>query len=107
MVESQMLILIDASLKQICQSEKPFTGKNVFVGDLFQLQPVNDSWIFDLPVSERTKRPQYVHLTSNLWKENVFLHELTEIMHQKDDKPFARLLNRIREGNHNLRMWKR
>ena len=39
-------------------------------------------------------------MISNIWAEYFILFELTEIMRQKDDKEFAGLLNRLREGKH-------
>ena len=66
----------------------------VTVGDLFQLKPVFDKWIFENPQSG------YNEFATNIWTEYFTLFELTEIMRQKDDKEFAQLLNRLREGNH-------
>ena len=42
----------------------------------------------------------YDALASNIWTEYFTLFELTEITRQKDDKQFAELLNRLREGKH-------
>ena len=42
----------------------------------------------------------YSALASNIGTENFTLFELTEIMRQKDDREFAELLNRLREGKH-------
>ena len=42
----------------------------------------------------------YSALASNIWTDNFTMFELTEIMGQKDDKKFAELLNRMREGKH-------
>lgn len=65
----------------------------VTVGDLFQLRPVMDNWIFT------QSNKGYGPLAANLWRDNFKLFELTVIMRQRDDKIFAELLNRIREGN--------
>ena len=62
--------------------------------NLFQLRPVGDCWIFANATSD------YASLAPNLWKSHFTMFELTEIMRQKDDAPFAELLNRIREGTH-------
>jgi hypothetical protein len=40
----------------------------------------------------------YFRRCTNLWKELFKMHELTEIMRQKDDMEFAQLLNRLREN---------
>ncbi|KAJ8049971.1 ATP-dependent DNA helicase pfh1 [Holothuria leucospilota] len=76
-------------------NQLPFGGVSIIaVGDLFQLKPVMDQWIFsDLEQG-------YGPLTQNLWKQFFTVHELTQIMRQKDDKEFAELLNRLRKGQH-------
>lgn len=76
-------------------TNKPFGGISIIsVGDLFQLKPVFDKWIFENSLTN------YSIFASNIWKHHFTLFELTEIMRQKDDKQFAELLNRLREGNH-------
>ena len=94
MVGGKMLSFIDCRLKQLTGTNKPFGGISIIaVGDLYQLQPVGDSWIFnDLSIG-----PQV--LATNLWKEHFSLFELTEIMRQKDDIDFANLLNRLRTND--------
>lgn len=66
----------------------------IAVGDLFQLKPVMDSYLFTSP------NTGYLPLATNIWKENFTMFELHEIMRQSENKPFAELLNRLREGNH-------
>ena len=76
-------------------SKEPFGGVSLItVGDLFQLKPVFDRWIFE------TSSKCYATLATNLWNDLFTLFELTDIMRLKDDKPFAELLNRSREGKH-------
>ena len=95
MVGFKMLNCINQRLKEVKQSPKPFGGISIIaVGDLFQLKPVMDSYIF------RTPGNGYLPLATNLWQELFYMFELTEIMRQADNKPFAELLNRLREGNH-------
>lgn len=53
-----------------------------------------DSWIFTIP------RVGIESIGANLWQDHFTIFELEEIMRQKDDKSFAQLLNRLREGNH-------
>ena len=65
----------------------------VLVGDLYQLRPVGDGWIFG------NSSCDYTSLAPNLWQTHFNMFELTEIMRQKDDSMFAELLNRIREGD--------
>ena len=76
-------------------NKEPFGGISLItVGDLFQLKPVFDKWIFE------NSQIGYDALASNIWAEYFTLFELTEIMRQKDDKEFAELLNCLREGKH-------
>ncbi len=42
----------------------------------------------------------YTALATNLWQQYFQMFELSEVMRQKEDKEFAEILNRIREGNH-------
>ena len=95
MVGSGMFNFLNLRLQQIMGSKEPFGGITVItVGDLFQLKPVFDRWIFENP------NTSYGSLGSNLWADFFALFELTDIMRQKDDKLFAELLNRLREGKH-------
>ncbi len=93
MVGSGMFNFLNLRLQQIMGTKEPFGGLSLItVGDLFQLKPVFDKWIFEGPQSA------YSDLATNLWLDYFNLFELTEIMRQKDDKEFAQLLNRLREG---------
>lgn len=93
MVGSGMFNFLNLRLQQIMGTKEPFGGLTLItVGDLFQLKPVFDKWIFENPQSG------YSDLVTNLWTDYFTLFELTEIMRQKDDKEFADLLNRLREG---------
>ena len=65
----------------------------ITVGDLFQLKPVFDKWIFENSYA-------YSALATNIWQEHSKMYELSEIMRQKDGREFAGLLNRLREGKH-------
>ena len=95
MVGSGMFNFLNLRLQQIMGSKEPFGGITVItVGDLFQLKPVFDRWIFEAP------NTSYSALATNLWANFFTLFELTDIMRQKDDKQFAELLNRLREGKH-------
>ena len=95
MVGSGLFNLINLCLQQIMGTQSPFSGINlVTVGDLFQLQPVFDRWIFETPSSA------YAPLATNVWLEYFKMHELTEIMRQKDNREFAEILNHLSEGNH-------
>ena len=95
MVGSGMFNFLNLRLQQIMGTNEPFGGMSMItVGDLFQLKPVFDKWIFE------NSQMAYGDLASNIWTEFFALFELTEIMQQKDDKQFAELLNRLREGDY-------
>lgn len=65
------------------------------VGDLFQLKPVIDSWIF-----KQSSGSGMEILSANIWKAQFLLFELLDIMRQEHDFQFASLLNRLREGTY-------
>ena len=95
MVGNEMLNFLHLRLQEIKGNKEPFGGIHVIlVGDLFQLRPVGDAWIF------ASNGTDYSALAPNLWQTYFTMYELTEIMRQKDDAQFAELLNRIREGKH-------
>ena len=95
MVGSGMFNFLNLRLRQIMGTRELFGGISIIcVGDLFQLKPVFDKWIF------QNSQMAYSALASNIWTDNFTMFELTEIMRQKDDKKFAELLNRMREGKH-------
>ena len=91
MVGNKMLTFMDTRLKQLTGTNKTFGGISIIaVGDLYQLQPVGDSWIFnDLSHGSQI-------LAANLWKDHFSMFEMTQIMRQQDDMFFANLLNRLR-----------
>ena len=95
MVGSGMFNFTNLRLQQIMGNKEPFGGISLItVGDIFLLKPVFDKWIFE------NSQTGYDALASNIWAEYFTLFELTDIMRQKDDKEFAELLNRLREGKH-------
>ena len=95
MVGFKMFNFINQRMMEVMQSPLPFGGLSVIaVGDLFQLKPVMDSYIFSQPSSG------YLPLASNLWTELFNMVELSDIMRQSDNVEFAKILNRLREGNH-------
>ena len=76
-------------------SKEPFGGVSLItVGDLFQLKPVFDRWIFE------TSSTCYATLATNLWNDLFTLFELTDIMIEAKRSSFAELLNRLKEGKH-------
>ena len=67
----------------------------IAVGDLYQLPPLKDKKIYDVPGSNYDPNPICLH--GSLWQENFKFHELKHIVRQKDQQ-FAQLLNRVREA---------
>ncbi|CAB3987819.1 ATP-dependent DNA helicase PIF1 [Paramuricea clavata] len=95
MVGSGMFNFLDLRLQQIMGTKEPFGGLSIItVGDLFQLKPVFDHWIFE------NSKDGYTALATNLWQQYFQMFELSEAMRQREDKVFAEILNRIREGKH-------
>ena len=94
MVGSGLFNFLNHRLQQIIGNQDPFGGLSIIaVGDLFQLQPVFDRWIFERCTSD------YGALAVNIWQECFTFCELSTVMRQKEDKQFAELLNRLREGS--------
>ena len=74
--------------------DRPFAGISILaVGDLLQLNPVGDLPVFKNPSSG------YGALAGSLWTQHFKLHELSEIVRQKNDPTFANILSRIRISN--------
>ena len=84
---------INNTLKYIKGSKENFGGVSLTaIGNLFQLQPVMDSYIFkDLDNTE------YAILAPNLWQDYFKMFELKEIMRQRESKVFVEILNRLRD----------
>lgn len=95
MVGNRMLNFINLKLQEIFGKDCPLGGISIIaIGDIFQLKPVFDGWVFQ-DISEG-----YGPLAINLWTDLFQMYELTEIMRQRSDQDFAKLLNRLREGLH-------
>lgn len=94
---SMFNIQINDGLKDIKESHLPFgTVSIVATGDLFQLQPSIDGYIFRC-----LDNLGYSILASNLWQEHFRMFELHEIMRQRESTMFAHMLDRLREGKLN------
>jgi len=101
MVGNRMLSFIDQRLQEVNNTSSPFGGASVVAfGDFYQLPPVMDGFIFDDHSSSFRRDDEYRVLAPNLWKDLFTMFELIRIMRQQDSRPFAELLNRMREGNH-------
>lgn len=95
MFGARSLLHLHLTLQHIFEIyDKPFAGISVLaVGDLLQLNPVGDLPVFKNPSSG------YSALAGSLWTQNFELHELCEIVRQKNDPIYANILSRIRIGN--------
>ena len=93
MVGSAMFnVQINNRLKDIKGSKEDFGGVSIVaIGDLFQLEPVMDRYIFKNP-----ENSEYAVLAPNKWQDKFNMFELKEIMRQRESK----ILNRLREGKH-------
>lgn len=81
MVGNGMFNFLNLLLQQIMANKSPFGNLSLItVGDLFELKPVFDKWIFE------NTNDSHSALVTNIWSEYFTLVELTEIMRQKDDK---------------------
>ena len=101
MVGSDMLLNIHHRLNEI----KGVNGNDICFGntcilgcgDLYQLPPVRQSCIFN-PVKDAMAQ---MHGLGSIFMDESLLHELMQIMRQKDDLVFAETLGRIRTGEWN------
>lgn len=89
MVYKRLLYYIHERLVQIKKCKDPFGGVSVMaVGDFFQLPPVKQR------KDERLYKDNALYPT-DFWQDFLQV-ELTEIMRQRDDVPFAKALNLLR-----------
>ena len=96
MVSYQILKSIHSRLCEIYGNDEIFGGLNVIaVGDLYQLSPVNGSFVFSQKPGRSSGR-----LASHLWRDFFKVIELKVNMRQQNDASFSEILNRIRTGMH-------
>ena len=89
------LIFLTYDCNKLWERKTLLGGLNIItVGDLFQLKPVFDKWIFE------NSKDGYTALATNLWQQYFQMFELSEVMRQREDKDFAEILDRIREEKH-------
>ena len=94
---SVFTIQLNNCLKDLKASNEDFGGVRIItIGDLFQLKPVMDGYIFN----DAESLSSYNIPAPNLWKRYFRMFELDEIMQQRESKEFADILNRFREGKH-------
>ena len=95
MVGSNMLLQIHKRLQQLKGKgdEATFGDVSILaVGDLLQLQPVAQPYVF-AQVGDAYSR---LHRSGSLWMDEFSMIELDEIMRQREDGQFAQLLCRVR-----------
>ena len=89
-------VQINNRLKDIKGSSLSFGGVSIIgIGDLFQLGPVMDGYIF-----KDISNLECGILAPNIRQELFKMFQLHEIMRQRESKQFAEMLNRLRESNH-------
>jgi hypothetical protein len=99
MVSAALLRKVHLTLQDIFENEEPFGSVSVLaVGDLLQLPPVAAQPVYS-NISKQSAG--YQSLVCSLWQKHFLLHELVEIMRQREDPEFASLLSRLRIGKHN------
>ena len=84
-------------LKQILGQDEPFGGVSMLLlGDFNQLQPVQDTWIFnERPVDDNNRYASLLSTHDNvnpLWSQ-FSIFRLTQIMRQAGDRTFAECLS--------------
>lgn len=96
MVHILDLIRLDAHLKFVRGSDKPFGGlRIVFVGDFLQLEPVHTKMS---PVDLQDGVSAFCYDSERAWKKaSIKIIQLTEIVRQQDEY-FAEFLNNVRCG---------
>ena len=94
---SMFTVQLNNRLKDLKGTKEDFGGVSIItLGDLFQLKPVMDGYVF----TDVQCLNSYNILAPNLWRKHFKMFELDEIMRQRESKMFAEILNRLREGNH-------
>ena len=80
----------DQRLKEIFGTKGDFGGLYVIVvRDFYQMAPVRD-YVF------KDDDRGYGPLATNLWTKHVQIYTLTEVIHQRGEKLFCEVLNRLR-----------
>ena len=94
---SMFTIKLNNRLKDLKGSKEDFGGVSIItIDDLFQLKPVMDGYVF----TDIKRINSYNIFVPNLWRKYFKMFKLDEIMHQRESKIVAEILNRLREGNH-------
>lgn len=95
MAGSTLLTYVDQRLRQIFGVNQPSGGISVIcVGDLHQLKPVGDRYVFLPPIT----RHNFSALAGSAFWDVFRYFELTQIMRQKNEKEFIEALNNLAIG---------
>ena len=106
MLSADTLSMIDAVCKEIKADQKPFGGMQiVFVGDFFQLPPVNKKYADDLEdrvllnesIKPRNSGIKFAYDSPAFKNTNPLICYLTE-QHRQDDDGFLSVLSAIRQN---------
>lgn len=93
MVGNKMFNFINLRLQEVFATEQPFGGVSIVaVGDLFQLKPVFDNWIF------QQLNDGYGPLATNLWQDYFKNFELTDYEAERR-WPICRIVEQIKRRN--------
>lgn len=99
MVRADMFDYIDRFMRHCKQIDLPFGGAQVIaVGDYFQLPPVTVEYE-NVEIRQFYKSP--FAFDSHVWKNNFRTIQLTQVLRQKGDDAFIRLLDVARSGEVN------
>ena len=92
MVGSNTLLKVHRRLQQIMSQSCPFGGVSLLaVGDLYQIPPVMQPQVFEPPHDCYAQ----FYKSGSLWSDEFQMIELDEIMRQRNDIEFAKLLCRV------------
>lgn len=93
MVGNKMFNFINLRLQEVFATEQPFGGVSIVaIGDLFQLKPVFDNWIF------QQLNDGYGPLATNLWQDYFKNFELTDYEAERR-WPICRIVEQIKRRN--------
>jgi hypothetical protein len=97
MVRSDLLDLVDFSLRYVRKNYLPFGGVQVLmIGDMYQLSPVvkDQEW----QILKNHYKSQYF-FDSQVWKETTFNTITLKTIYRQTEGKFVTILNAIRDGN--------
>ncbi|GAB4026256.1 MAG: hypothetical protein Fur0011_1230 [Candidatus Microgenomates bacterium] len=97
MVRADLLDCIDAFLRRVCLSSRPFGGKRmIFFGDLYQLPPVVP---YDEEIVFRTRYASPFFFSADVMSRISLTFVELDHIYRQSDKDFIEMLNALREGS--------